>query len=86
MELFVAKELKLRFDPLNEKQQETSETVTKEITRLDTLQEKVSKMDSHYESLLRAILSKQGINLTEINEFNVLREYNRMLERENAVR
>lgn len=61
MELFVGKELKIKFDPLNEQCQETAVIVTKETSRLDKIIEKVSGLDKHYESVLRAILTKQGI-------------------------
>ena len=35
---------------------------------------------------MQAILQKQGIKLNEISEYNVLKEFNRLVEKERQVR
>ena len=43
-------------------------------------------MNSRYEGILKLILNKQGINLKEITEFNVLNEFMRIKDKESMIR
>ena len=43
-------------------------------------------MNSRYEGTLKVILNKQGINLKEITEFNVLNEFMRIKDKESMVK
>lgn len=82
MELYVAKELKDKIEPI----EETLALFKKEY---EDLQAKVSqnfdqieKVDVHYNGVVKAMLTNKGIMLKEINEFNILKEFQRINKKE----
>ena len=46
------------------------------------LEKQVLKIDKHYNGVTKAILSRNGIVLQEINEFNIFAELKRQKEKE----
>ena len=90
MELFVKQELKDKLDPLEEKFKESNQALenmtTQTKTRIDALEERIAQCNTKYDGSIRAMLSKQGVKLTEINEYNILREFMRLAEREEQLR
>ena len=46
------------------------------------LEQQVVKIDKHYNGVSKAILSRNGIVLQEINEFNIFSELKRQKEKE----
>ena len=86
MELYVQKELKDKLGPLEEaltEQKELNETIQ---TKADALEAEIARVDKHYNDVIRAILTKQGVVLQEINEYNILKEYNRMAYKESKLK
>ena len=86
MELYVQKELKDKLGPLDEaltEQKELNETIQ---TKADKLEAEIERVDKHYNDVIRAILTKQGVVLQEINEYNILKEYNRMAYKESKLK
>ena len=82
MELFVAKELKDKITPI-------LETLLERKTEFDRLDSHVSELDTsikqvdlHYNDVAKAMLTKQGIMLDQINSCNILREYKRISDKE----
>ena len=49
---------------------------------MKTLDDEIKKVDNHYNGVAKAMLVKQGITLTEINEYNILKELARISEKE----
>ena len=82
MELYVQKELKDRCEPLEEqmiKQQEITKELKEKVSEQQT---QISTIDKHYNGVSKALLSRHGIILTEISEFNILKELRRQKEKE----
>ena len=82
MELYVQKELKDKIEPLQElfkAKQEESKTL---VDKVEQLNSQIVTVDKHYNGIVKAILSRHGIVLHEINEFNILQEYKRVMEKE----
>ena len=75
MELFVAKELKDKITPIEETLKERKEEIDKIFDAVATLTTENKTIDKHYNSVVAALLSKQGIILTDINEYNILQAY-----------
>ena len=75
MELYVEKEIKDKFNPLEEQLQQRSDEIVKLMEKMGQMDEQIRKIDKHYDGVSRAILSKQGVMLKEINEYHILKEY-----------
>ena len=82
MELYVAKEIKDKVEPLEENLRDREKQIEKLATRLKTLDEQLRGVDKKHVGISNAILSKQGIILGDITELNILREYARIHEKE----
>ena len=82
MELYVAKELKDKFEPLESSLKERMEEIEKLVERVGGLDKQVKHIDEHYDGVSRAILSKQGVMLKDIDEYHILKEYARIAEKE----
>jgi hypothetical protein len=50
------------------------------------MEEKILVVDRHYNGVAKAMLSKQGIVLSQINEYNILKEFQRISSKENNAR
>ena len=82
MELYVAKELKDKLTPIEENLTERKEEFDRLEAIVKELREQIRSVDKHYNDVAKAMLSKQGIMLTEINEYNILREFQRITHKE----
>ena len=82
MELYVAKEIKDKVEPLEENLRDREKQIEKLATRLKTLVEELRDVDTKHVGISNAILSKQGIILQDLSELNILREYARIHEKE----
>ena len=86
MELYVQKELKDKLEPIDEAiaaQKESIETIQ---TKAEILEAEIARVDKHYNDVIKAILTKQGVVLQEINEYNILKEYGRIAYKESKVK
>ena len=86
MELYVQKELKDKLEPIDEaiaSQKENHETLHEKV---ELLEAEIARVDKHYNDVIRAILTKQGVVLQEINEYNILKEYGRMAHKESKLK
>ena len=86
MELFVQKEIKDKFDPLQEQQKETTEGLEKANRLIDDLSARLKDLDDHYDGISRALLTKQGVKLSEISEYNILKAFTRLTQKEHELR
>ena len=86
MELFVQKEIKDKFDPLQEQQKETTEGLEKANRLIDDLSARLKDLDDHYDGISRALLTKQGVKLSEISEYNILQAFTRLTQKEHELR
>ena len=82
MELYVAKEIKDKVEPLEDNLRDREKQIEKLAVRLKTLDEQLRNVDKKHNGISNAILSKQGVVLTDITELNILREYARITEKE----
>ncbi len=86
MELHVEKELKTKIDPLIEQLAQRKEEHEKHVVKLIELENMINKVSIHFNGVSRALLTKQGIALNEINEYNILKEFARIAEKENLAK
>ena len=86
MELFVQKEIKDKFDPLQEQQKEQTEGLEKANKQISELHARLKELDDHYDGISRALLTKQGVKLNEISEYNILKAFMRLAEKEHELR
>lgn len=82
MELYVAKELKDKIEPIEESLIERKEEFDKLFKQVSDLEIQIQTVDRHYNGVSRAMLTKQGIMLQEVDELNILKEYGRIAEKE----
>ena len=82
MELYVQKEIKDKVEPLEENLRDREKQIEKLATRLKNLDEQLRNCDKKHTGISNAILSKQGIILSDLTELNILREYARIHEKE----
>lgn len=52
------------------------------VERVGNMDKQVKDIDEHYDGVSRAILSKQGVMLKDIDEYHILKEYQRIAEKE----
>lgn len=86
MELFVAKELKDKIEPILEQLTERKDEFQRldgQVAELDT---NIKRVDLHYNDVAKAMLTKQGIMLDEVTPQNILREYKRISEKESKAK
>ena len=86
MELYVAKELKDKIEPI----EETLALYKKEYEDLQAKMSQnfqhIEKVDVHYNGVVKAMLTNKGIMLKEINEFNILKEFQRINKKEDQAK
>ena len=82
MELYVEKELKEKIEPLATQLSERQKEIERLIEQVQTMEGQVSRIDKHYDGVSRAILAKQGVVLKNIDEYHILKEYQRLKEKE----
>lgn len=82
MELFVAKELKDKITPIEETLVERKTEFDALKLRVDELDKKIIAVDIHYNGVAKATLLKQGIVLQEVNEYNIIKELQRIKNKE----
>ena len=54
--------------------------------RMASMDAQIKKIDKHYDGVSRAILSKQGVMLQQVNEYHILKEYQRLKQKENEAK
>ena len=86
MELHVQKELKEKIEPLTEQLVKRKEEHEKQVEKVKELEKSLSLVSAHFNGVARALLSKQGIVLNEINEYSILKEFARIAEKENIAK
>ena len=82
MELYVEKELKDKIEPISEQLEDSRAEIEKIVGRLNSFDTMLRQVDRHYDGIVKAMLSKQGIILEQINEYNILKEFAKIAERE----
>ncbi len=73
MELYVEKELKDKVGPLNLQLTQRKEEIDKIVERLSKLDDQLRELDKHYDGIVKAMLSKQGVKIADPNEVNILK-------------
>ena len=77
MELYVENQLKEKIDPINALLETHTADLTSLFDKIEQLDSHIRRVDKHYNGVSNAILIKLGVKLKEINELNILREYQR---------
>ena len=75
MELYVQKELKDRFEPLAEELKGHKEEFKLLSTKVEAIAKELNYVDNHYNGVSKAILSRHGIILKQVNEQNILQAF-----------
>ena len=82
MELYVQKELKDKIEPVLEQLTEHRTDASHLADKVKELADQIIRVDKHYNGVAKAMLERHGIILEEINEFNILQEHKRYMEKE----
>ena len=82
MELYVQKELREKFEPLQIKLTEQTDLNEVLLGQVDELKTQITLADSNFRGVVRALLARQGIAAKEISELSILQEFRRLKERE----
>ena len=82
MELYVAKELKDKIEPIHEILKERKDEFDELSAKTERLAQQIQDVDKHYNGVAKAMLTKQGIMLDQINEVTILREFKRISDKE----
>ena len=86
MELFVAKELKDKIEPILEQLTARRDEFQRLDCQVAEVDAEVRRVDLHYNDVAKAMLTKQGIMLDEVTPQNILREYKRISEKESKAK
>lgn len=82
MELYVAKELKDKLTPIEENLTERKAEFDELNAKVAELEKRIEVVDKHYNGCCKAILTRHGVILQEISEYNILKELQRIKHKE----
>ena len=82
MELYVQKELKDKFEPIDEELKEHKAEFKLLSTKVGEIADTLTLVDNHYNGVIKAILARHGLILKEINEQTILQAFNLISRKE----